>query len=107
MIMDELYTFITNKHNRYYVWTSIAITSTGKKFYYYHLSHRKTVNELLEDGRLEFSISKYKNWRKLKKAYKKTIESFFKDSRYSVFKYRIKCHSYKGFYKRIEIEEIH
>jgi IS1 family transposase len=46
--MDELYTFITNKHNKYYVWTSIAITSTGKKFYYYHLSHRKTVNELFE-----------------------------------------------------------
>lgn len=48
MIMDELYTFISNRQNRYYVWTSIAVTPTGKKFHYYHLSHRKTVDDLFE-----------------------------------------------------------
>lgn len=48
MIMDELYTFIATKTNKYYVWTAIARTITGKKFYYYRLSKHKTVNELFE-----------------------------------------------------------
>lgn len=34
-IMDELFTFIGNKHNRYYVWTAMVYTQTGKPFYYY------------------------------------------------------------------------
>jgi len=46
MIMDELYTFVQCKSKKYYVWTSIGVTSTGKKFYFYHLSKRKTVEEL-------------------------------------------------------------
>jgi len=46
MIIDELYTFVQNKSNKYYVWTSIGVTTTGKKFYFYHLSKRKTVEEL-------------------------------------------------------------
>ena len=47
MIMEELYTFIhRNKSKKYYVWTFIGVTSTGKKFYFYHLSKRKTVEEL-------------------------------------------------------------
>ncbi len=41
MIMDELYTFIGKKRKRYYLWTSIAVTSTKKYFYYYHLSKNK------------------------------------------------------------------
>jgi IS1 family transposase len=44
--MDELYTFVQRKSQKYYVWTSIAITQTGKKFYFYHLSRRKTTEEL-------------------------------------------------------------
>jgi IS1 family transposase len=46
MIRDELYTFVEKKSQRYYVWTSIGVTHTGKKFYFYHLSQRKTVEEL-------------------------------------------------------------
>jgi len=46
MIMDELYTFVQSKSKKYYVWTSIGVTTTGKKFYFYHLSKRKTVEEL-------------------------------------------------------------
>ncbi len=46
MIMDELYTYVKRKKRRYYVWTSIAFTKTGKKFYYYYLSKHKTTQAL-------------------------------------------------------------
>ncbi len=46
--MDELYTYIGRKDNKYYVWSAIAITPTGKKFHYYHLSPHKTITDLLE-----------------------------------------------------------
>ena len=46
MIMDELYTFIEKKSQKYYVWTSICITQRGEKFYFYHLSKQKTLYEL-------------------------------------------------------------
>ena len=46
MVMDELYTFIGKKTKRYYVWTSMAFTSTGKKFYFYHLSKNKDAGAL-------------------------------------------------------------
>jgi IS1 family transposase len=46
MIMDELYTFVQRKSKKYYLWTSIGVTTTGKKFYFYHLSKRKTLEEL-------------------------------------------------------------
>ncbi len=44
--MDELYTFIGRKRKRYYLWTSIAVTSTKKYFYYYHLSKNKDAGAL-------------------------------------------------------------
>jgi len=46
--MDELYTFVEKKSQKYYVWTSIAITKKGERFYFYHLSKRKTVDELFD-----------------------------------------------------------
>ena len=48
MVMDELYTFIGKKTKRYYVWASIAVTQTGKKFYFYHLSKYKNAGALFE-----------------------------------------------------------
>jgi len=44
--MDELYTFVKRKSKKYYVWTCIAVTSTGKQFYYYYLSKYKTTSAL-------------------------------------------------------------
>ena len=46
MIMDELYTFVGKKSYKYYIWTSIGITFTGRKYYFYHLSKKKTNKEL-------------------------------------------------------------
>lgn len=46
MIMDELYTFIGKKRKKYYLWTSIAVTSTKKYFYFYHLSKYKDAGAL-------------------------------------------------------------
>ncbi len=46
MIMDELYTFIGKKRKKYYLWTSIAVTSTKRYFYYYHLSKNKDARAL-------------------------------------------------------------
>jgi len=46
MIMDELYTFVRKKTRRLYVWTSIAVTPTGKYFYFYHLSKYKDAGAL-------------------------------------------------------------
>ena len=47
-VMDELYTFITSKSNKYYVWTALAYTQTGRAFYFYRLSKHRTVDELFE-----------------------------------------------------------
>ena len=46
MIMDELYTYIGKRKTKYYIWTSMVFTSTGKKYYFYHLSKRRTAMEL-------------------------------------------------------------
>jgi hypothetical protein len=46
MIIDELYTYISNKQKKYYVWATVAITKTGKKFYYYYLSKNKSTQAL-------------------------------------------------------------
>ena len=46
MIMDELYTYIGSKRKKYYLWTSMAFTKTGKKFYYYYLSRHKSTQAL-------------------------------------------------------------
>ncbi len=48
MVMDELYTYIGKKSKRYYLWASIAITKTGRKFYFYHLSKYKNAGALFE-----------------------------------------------------------
>lgn len=47
-IMDELFTFVGNKQNRYYVWTAMVYTQTGKPFYYYRLCPRRNTEELFE-----------------------------------------------------------
>ena len=47
-IMDELFTFVGNKQNRYYVWTAMAYTQTGRPFYYYRLCPNRTTEELFE-----------------------------------------------------------
>ena len=41
MIMDEMFTFERKKSLKRYIWTSIAVTATGKYFYFYHLSKRR------------------------------------------------------------------
>jgi IS1 family transposase len=46
--MDELFTFIGEKFNRYYVWTAMLFTTTGKPFYYYRLSKHRSADELFE-----------------------------------------------------------
>ena len=48
MIMDELYTFVGKKSKKHYVWASIAVTQTGKYFYFYHLSKYKNAGALFE-----------------------------------------------------------
>jgi len=48
MIMDELYTHINKKSKKYYIWASIAVTATGKYFYFYHLSKYKNAGALFE-----------------------------------------------------------
>ncbi len=46
--MDELFTFVAHKANKYYVWTAMAYTRTGKPFYFYRLCERRTTDELFE-----------------------------------------------------------
>ncbi len=43
-----MYTFITNKGKRAYIWTTIAVTKTGKYFYFYHLSSDKGSKALFD-----------------------------------------------------------
>jgi len=46
--MDELFTFVGYKTNRYYVWTAMAFTQTGKPFYFYRLCKHRNTDELFE-----------------------------------------------------------
>jgi len=48
MIMDELYTFSLKKSLKRYIWVSIAVTKTGKYFYFYHLSKSRRASDLLD-----------------------------------------------------------
>ena len=41
MIMDELYSFYKTKRCKCYVWTAIAFSRSGRKFYFYYLSKHK------------------------------------------------------------------
>jgi len=54
-IMDELFTFVGTKSNRYYVWTAIAYTTSGKPYYFYRLCKQRTTDELFE---LELDLPK-------------------------------------------------
>ena len=69
MIMDEMYTFIHKKKKRIYIWTAIAVTQTGKYFYFYHLSHNKgsgalfnfkddlpNVSKIYTDGHYSYNV---------------------------------------------------
>jgi len=47
-VMDELFTFIGSKTNRYYVWAAMVYTKTGKPFYFYRLSKQRNTDELFE-----------------------------------------------------------
>ena len=55
--MDELFTFIGNKSNRYYIWSAIAYIKTGRGFYFYRLCKQRIVDELFE---FEFDLPKVK-----------------------------------------------
>jgi len=46
--MDELFTFYRKKSDKAYIWTAIAVTPTGKYFYFYHLSKQKRAYDLFE-----------------------------------------------------------
>lgn len=46
LIIDELYTFIGKKRRKYYLWTAICVTQTGRRFYFYHLSKEKSAGAL-------------------------------------------------------------
>jgi len=54
-VMDELFTFVGTKSNKYYVWAAIAYTKTGKPFYFYRLCKQRTIDELFE---LELDLPK-------------------------------------------------
>ena len=47
MVIDEMYSFIQKKSNKCYIWVSVVITRSGRKFYFYHVSKRRTAEELL------------------------------------------------------------
>ena len=47
LCLDELYTFIKNKQNRVYIWSTVGVTKTGRKFYFYFLSKNKNIESLL------------------------------------------------------------
>ena len=36
-----MYTFVRRKGKRAYIWTTIAVTKTGRYFYFYHLASNK------------------------------------------------------------------
>jgi IS1 family transposase len=46
MVIDEIYTYISNKKNKFYIWTAIAYKPNGEKLGFYHLSHQKTEQDL-------------------------------------------------------------
>ena len=46
--MDELFTFVKRKKDKYYVWTAIVYTIRGKPYYYYRLCKQRKAEELFE-----------------------------------------------------------
>ena len=47
LCLDELYTFYSKRENKVYVWSAVGITKTGRKFYFYFLSKKKNIENLL------------------------------------------------------------
>ena len=47
-VMDELFTFVKRKRDRYYIWTAIAYTKSGKPYYFYRLCKQRDAQELFE-----------------------------------------------------------
>ena len=47
LCLDELYTFYSKKENKIYVWSAVGVTTTGRKFYFYFLSKKKSIESLL------------------------------------------------------------
>lgn len=47
MCLDEIYTYIGDKNNKYYVWTGIAWTNEGQKLGFFYLSKTKTYADLV------------------------------------------------------------
>jgi len=47
MIIDEIYTFINNKSNRYYLWTALLLDN-GKRYPVFHISKTKNTDDLDE-----------------------------------------------------------
>ena len=56
-VMDELFTFIKRKKDKYYVWTAIAYTKSGKPYYFYRLCKQRNAQELFE---FQLTLSKTK-----------------------------------------------
>lgn len=48
MVMDELFTFINHKSNRYYVWTAIAYTKSKRAYHFYRLTDERTATVLFD-----------------------------------------------------------
>jgi hypothetical protein len=47
-VMDELFTFVGTKSNRYYVWAAMVYTQTNRPFYFYRLCEHRNVDQLFE-----------------------------------------------------------
>ena len=45
LIIDEIYTYICNKGNRYYIWTALIVVG-DKKYPIFHISKTKNINDL-------------------------------------------------------------
>ena len=47
LVLDEIYTFIGEKKNKFYVWTGIGFSSTGEKLCFFHVDSSKGLTGLL------------------------------------------------------------
>jgi len=47
LCLDELYTFYEKKDKKAYVWSAVGVTKTGRKFYFYFLSKKKDIKNLI------------------------------------------------------------
>ena len=42
-----MYSFVRKKTNKCYIWVSVVVTRVGRKFYFYHISKKRSAEELL------------------------------------------------------------